>query len=489
MISEQSKYAEVSTFSTPRVACPLCRGDDVEYEFVLDRLAFSQCQGCGLLFTSSGKRLGAPKPFSGELAGEPLRALLALVPGYAGAPANRTCAIAPTDIADIGGVPVRTRDSFADGERFDAIVVVGMLESQADPVSFLRDLGTFLEPRGTLLLLSPSTASPMARRMRATWPALRAGSRYYFSTDNLQLLATRCGYGDFLTFVDGRDVRSRASEPVLAWFHSNTAIICRPVERTSAPLLSVVFPVYNEAATVDESLRRVLDKEIAGIDIEVVIVESNSTDGSREIVQRHSAHPRVRIVYEDRPRGKGYAVRTGLAHVRGDVVLFQDADLEYDVRDYDELVTPLFELRKNFVLGSRHNARGEAWKIRHFADQPGVSFVANLAHVVLLRMFNTIYKQELRDPFTMYKVFRRDCLFGLSFECNRFDFDFEINIKLLRKGYRALEMPVNYLSRSFGEGKKVSFFGDPPTWVRAMLKLKRARLYALTRDLERRTVG
>ena len=100
-----------------------------------------------------------------------------------------------------------------------------------------------------------------------------------------------------------------------------------------------------------------------------------------------------------------------------------------------------------------------------------------MAHVALLAMFNGLYKQSLRDPFTMYKVFRRDCLYGLTFECNRFDFDYEINIKLLRKGYRPLEIPVNYESRSFKEGKKVSFFRDPPTWVRAMLRLRRSPLY------------
>jgi hypothetical protein len=101
----------------------------------------------------------------------------------------------------------------------------------------------------------------------------------------------------------------------------------------------------------------------------------------------------------------------------------------------------------------------------------------NLAHLGLLTMFNTLYGQTLFDPFTMYKVFRRDCLHGLAFECNRFDFDYEINIKLIRKGYQPIELPVNYRSRGFGEGKKVAFFKDPPTWVKAMLKLRRSPLY------------
>lgn len=115
--------------------------------------------------------------------------------------------------------------------------------------------------------------------------------------------------------------------------------------------------------------------------------------------------------------------------------------------------------------------------MRHFQDQPGLSAASNLAHRCLLSMFNSTYGQSLRDPFTMYKVFRRDCLYGLSFECNRFDFDYEITIKLIRKGYRPIELPVNYQSRSFREGKKVSFLRDPPTWIRAMFKMQRACLY------------
>jgi glycosyltransferase involved in cell wall biosynthesis len=183
------------------------------------------------------------------------------------------------------------------------------------------------------------------------------------------------------------------------------------------------------------------------------------------------------LVYEDVARGKGLAVRIGLQHASGEVILFQDADLEYDVEDYDALVAPLFEMKRNFVLGSRHDARGTGWKIRHFQDQPWISTASNLAHRFLLSMFNSIYGQSLRDPFTMYKVFRRDCLYGLSFECNRFDFDYEITIKLIRKGYRPIELPVNYESRSFSEGKKVSFFRDPPTWVHAMFKMQRTCLY------------
>jgi hypothetical protein len=467
---EQSGFKR---FTASKAECPLCGDTDVDYEFVLDRIAFSLCLGCKLLFASRGTaaRHAIDTP-------APIVELLAALSRYLGRAPERAVVVSPSATDFAGGITVRDPSSLAPGERFDAIVVLGAIEREDDPVEMLARLGRHLEPEGAILLLAPSTASPAARRERSAWAPLRRGGRYFFSTDNLQLLATRCGLGDFVSFVDARDVEAKPSEALTTWFRSHTAILCRPVERSDRRLLSVIFPVYNEAGTVEESLRRVLDKQIPGVDVEIVVVESNSTDGSREILERFRSEPRIRIYLEERPRGKGHAVRTGLQHARGEVVLFQDADLEYDVEDYDRLVAPLFELRKNFVLGSRHNARGEAWKIRHFADQPGVSTVTNLAHVGLLAMFNGLYKQRLRDPFTMYKVFRRDCLFGLDFECNRFDFDYEINIKLLRKGYQPLEIPVNYASRSFKEGKKVSFFSDPPTWIRAMLKLRRAPLYA-----------
>jgi hypothetical protein len=103
--------------------------------------------------------------------------------------------------------------------------------------------------------------------------------------------------------------------------------------------------------------------------------------------------------------------------------------------------------------------------------------VFNLGHIFFLTLFNVLYRQTLTDPFSMFKVFRRDCLWGLNFECNRFDFDHEIVIKLLRKGYKAVELPVNYKSRSLKEGKKVTIFRDPLTWLRALWKFRNSPLY------------
>ncbi|MGH7997103.1 MAG: glycosyltransferase family 2 protein [Opitutaceae bacterium] len=232
--------------------------------------------------------------------------------------------------------------------------------------------------------------------------------------------------------------------------------------------LSVVFPVYNERATVERALEALIAKSIPGVEIEIIVIEGHSSDGTREIVLGYRDRPRLKLILEDAPRGKGRAVRTGLAHATGDFVLIQDADLEYDLDDYEPLLAPILAGRQAFVLGSRHGEGG--WAIRQFTDQPLRGLALNGAHWMFTLLVNAVLGTRLKDPFTMYKVFRRDCLDGLSFECDRFDFDWELLIKLVRKGYRPIEIPVTYRSRSFADGKKIRIWRDPPTWVRALAK-------------------
>lgn len=234
--------------------------------------------------------------------------------------------------------------------------------------------------------------------------------------------------------------------------------------------LSVVVPVYNEASTAKAALDLITSKAIAGIDIQIIIVESNSSDGTRAIVEGYRAHPRVCIIFEDHPRGKGHAVRTGLQVATGDIILIQDADLEYDLADYEALLAPILDGRCDFTLGARHGNGG--FKIRHFDDQFLRAFILNTAHWTFTLLINLSLGIWLRDPFTMYKVFRRGCLQHITLTCNRFDFDWELVIKLVRAGYRPLEIPVAYTSRSFNEGKKIRFFRDPPTWLWAWVKAR-----------------
>jgi glycosyltransferase involved in cell wall biosynthesis len=238
--------------------------------------------------------------------------------------------------------------------------------------------------------------------------------------------------------------------------------------------VSVIIPVFNEASTVRTALDALVAKRIPGYELQLIIVESNSTDGSREAVLEYKSLPSVTVILEDAPKGKGHAVRTGLAAASGDIVIIQDADLEYDLGDYEKLLAPIARREHAFVLGTRHRKNG--WAIRKFTDQKLHALVLNLAHWTFTIMINGSLGIWLTDPFTMYKVFRRECIAGLKLECNRFDFDWELLIKLVRKGYLPIEIPVSYRSRSFNEGKKVSMLRDPITWMHALVKYRFQRL-------------
>ncbi len=238
--------------------------------------------------------------------------------------------------------------------------------------------------------------------------------------------------------------------------------------------VSIVIAVYNEARTVGTLLERVWAQPLPGLAREIILIESNSSDGSRaivtEFVSRHArdSTARIQLILEDRPRGKGHAIRQGLAAATGDIILIQDADLEYDVRDYPDLLGPIVEGRAAVVLGSRHMGP-DGWKIRKFVHGGPRAALMNLGGILFHALFNLLFRTRLTDPTTMYKVFRADCLDGLSFSRERFDFDFELLGKLVRRGFRPLEVPVSYQSRDFSEGKKIRILRDPLTWLSAIL--------------------
>ena len=239
--------------------------------------------------------------------------------------------------------------------------------------------------------------------------------------------------------------------------------------------ISVVLPVYNEAATVAVILDKVTALHLPDIDVELIVVESNSTDGSREIVQRYAGRPGVKLILQDAPRGKGAAVREGFEHATGDIVLIQDGDLEYRVEEYPIVLAPLLAGDADFVLGCRW-AAGKAMRV--FPEARVKSLVMNGAHVVFTAMFNAVYRTHLRDPFTMYKVFRRSCIDGVAFQSNRFDFDWELVAKLVRLGHVPVEVSVTYEARGFDNGKKVRFFRDPLTWMVALARFRFSPLQA-----------
>ncbi len=390
------------------------------------------------------------------------------------------------------------------GRSFDVCVLIDVIEHLRDPVSALESIHHVLKPGGVVFIQTPSRDSWPARLLKQRWMEFKSDHLFYFDQETIQHLLCKTGYHEVvlnpakkvltIEYIRHHFERFRVLglTPLIRCGYHLTPRVLRPQRLTlyaggmtvmarTADLhhrrkLSVIVPVYNERGTFRRLMDSLIRKEIDGVDMDIVVVESNSTDGTREDVLQYQADPRVKIVLEERPRGKGHAVRTGLEHVEGDFVLIQDADLEYDLEDYDALLEPLRHFRKAFVLGSRHTPVGTG-KIREFERQPMLAAVLNLGHAVFAFLLNIMFGARLKDPFTMYKVFRRDCLYGLSFTCNRFDFDFELVVKLLRKGYKPLEIPVNYRSRSFADGKKISPFLDPLTWLWALIRLRFSPLY------------
>lgn len=251
------------------------------------------------------------------------------------------------------------------------------------------------------------------------------------------------------------------------------------------PLVSVIVPVFNEVETIAEVLDQLVELEHPRADFEVVIVESNSTDGSRAVVEKYESHPTVRLLLQPEPKGKGNAVRAGFAVARGDIFVIQDGDLEYRIDEYPLLLDPILDGRHDFVLGCRH-VPGQ--RMRDMPEHPVKGKILNAAHWCFTALFDITYGVRLRDPFTMFKVFRAECIDGLELVAERFDFDWELLGKLIRRGYKPVEIPITYRARGFGDGKKVRMFADPPSWVAACFRFRFARLTPSTssRVAERR---
>ncbi|HAR42438.1 MAG TPA: glycosyl transferase [Bdellovibrionales bacterium] len=233
--------------------------------------------------------------------------------------------------------------------------------------------------------------------------------------------------------------------------------------------LSIIIPVLNEARTLPELLRRVNEIDLP-VEKEIIIVDNGSTDGSRELIA--ASVPAVgqgRVLMTAGTRGKGAAVREGLKLATGDIILIQDADLEYSPADYPRLIEPLISRRADFVLGSRFLGVG-TWKVRVLPGQPGYSFVLNLGALFLNAVFLALYRVRLTDPQTMFKVFRKSCLDGIVLQSSGFDLDWEILCKLVLAGYRPMELPVSYQARSFQQGKKIRIWADGWSALWAIIK-------------------
>ncbi len=209
--------------------------------------------------------------------------------------------------------------------------------------------------------------------------------------------------------------------------------------------LSIVIPVYNEKATLMKLLRRV---EEVDYEKEIILVDDASTDGSRDILKNEvEGRNGVVVHYHDRNRGKGAALRTGFSKVSGDIVIVQDADLEYDPQDYPVLIGPILDGRADVVFGSRF--LGGPHRVLFFWH-----YVGNLFLTMLSNIMTNI---NLSDMETCYKVFKSEVLKDIKLTCNRFGFEPEFTAKIARQRFRIYEVPISYSGRDYSEGKKIGW--------------------------------
>jgi hypothetical protein len=492
-------------------SCPLCGSEHAAYIFSADGFRIFRCAGCSLTFSKTLRSAEPPTAESRDrrnINNEEHHATL--LRHLEAADISSEILI----VADAGdgllpllkgrGIPFRLVGSEEDFERADwdgkyrAAIVTGALMRVADPSGALRKIHQHLAEGAPTLLTLPLLDSQQARLMGRNWHEWQAVNLWYYTRETLHLLLLSANFKDVWFepehrrySLDDLSDRMQGHTEATLWLRGlkmlqrllprrlqrsrfrlpsgTTVVSATTTQARSESAVSIVVPAFNEKATFQTMMDALLAKSIVGLRKEIIIVESNSTDGTRELAQSYAGHPDVRVVLQSRPRGKGNAVREGLALATGDIVMIQDADLEYDLDDYDGLLAPLIARQSMFILGSRHQ---DAWKMRKFTDAPLTAAVFNFGHWFFKTAINSVLRTKMADPFTMYKVFRRDALYGIDFVCNRFDFDIELVIKLVRKGYVPVELPVNYTSRSFAEGKKVSFTRDGMTWLWTIVKLR-----------------
>ncbi len=207
--------------------------------------------------------------------------------------------------------------------------------------------------------------------------------------------------------------------------------------------LSVIIPIYNEASTIHTILTRVL---ASGLAHEIILVDDGSSDGTRDLLAQWDGHQGIHVILHERNQGKGAAVRTGITVATGEIILIQDADLEYDPRDYPVLITPIEEGLADVVYGSR------------FLGGPrrAVMFWHMIANKLLTLATNLLYNTILSDMETGYKVFRREVLQGIKLRANRFDFEPEFTAKILKRKVRVYEVPISFNPRNYADGKKIT---------------------------------
>ncbi|HZQ57949.1 MAG TPA: glycosyltransferase family 2 protein [Acidimicrobiales bacterium] len=232
-------------------------------------------------------------------------------------------------------------------------------------------------------------------------------------------------------------------------------------EPPSYKLLSVIVPVFNERTTLSEIVRRMRAVELP-MDREIIVVDDGSDDGSDKVLSALQDST-VRVLRHPGNRGKGAAIRTGLEVARGDLLLIQDADLEYDPEDWPKLLNPILRGRAKVVYGSRFTGERKNMLFWHWVGNRFLSLVTNV-----------LYNTTISDMETCYKLFDRTVLDGITIRADRFDFEPEVTAKVLRRGYRVYEVPISYNGREFHEGKKITW-KDGISALRTLVKYRFVR--------------
>jgi len=499
------------------VRCPACQAEAARYLFHKVGVRFVRCGACDMVYVNPSTAspinyfdIDGVRPFTNDrdreltvdvfgrlvervehewsrLRGEPLTRTLLLGRYLRGFRALASAQRVGLDFPEIDAAAFSAlaRDSNVEwatpylAKKPQVVILHELLEACRDPGAVLEKLTAQL-PEDTLYVVTYTNVDSIpARLMRRYWPPFFEVKAAFFNPRNLLALMARFDLvlRQQFPLVVEHTVDYVAQRLVPS---QRGALLHNPLAKTiSVPLragnwvalftrwdraaperekLSIVLPVYNEARYVAQVIETVLAKALP-IDRELIVVESNSTDGTRDIVKGYVGRPGVRVIFEDRARGKGHAVRTGLASVTGTIVLIQDADFEYDVEDYDALLEPILQRKANFVLGSRSLGLDD-WKVRRFATGATKALALNAAQLLFAWTFNVLYRQHATDINTMYKVFRTECLAGIELTSDRFNLDIELACKLARNGNSPMEVPVNYLARGFDEGKKISFVKD-----------------------------
>ncbi len=496
------------------VPCPACQADSPRYLFHRTGVRFVRCASCETVyvnparekpvnyldiegvraFTNARDRALALADFEKllervaadhlRITGKPLERTLLVgrfLRDFRDLPVARRVGLEIAEIGEAEFQRLASRSDVAWAERLLArgpqvVLLHELLEACADPGAVVQRLSEAVPPGALFVVTYTNADSLPARMMRRYWPPFFEHKTAFFGTGNLTALMARfelvlkTQYPLPVTHTTQYVGERLAPRAVLPRLVASTPLGDVPVPVRAgnrvavfgrhaaghagrAEKLSIVLPVYNEVRYAGQVIDAVLAKPLP-IERELIVVESNSTDGTRDVVRKYEGRPGVQVVYEDRPSGKGHAVRTGLRHVTGTIVLIQDADFEYDIDDYDALLEPIMQHKATFVLGSRSLGLDD-WKVRRYDKTPIKGLVLNFAQVVFARTYDVLYQQSVTDVNTMFKVFRAECLDGLDLESDGFELDIELACKLARNGNSPMEVPVNYVARGFDEGKKI----------------------------------